>query len=147
MCDSLSSRSAKDSTVAGALTQRLFEQFYAECKDKNANSKLICVNKAHIQALKTTDAASCFKQLLASERILDDLDLALEHPESWSQKLVVREWVGVPLSHEFRYLNQMLECLCLSVVIRGFVFGGSLCALSQYYIPWRCDQSWKIPCF
>lgn len=66
-----------------------------------------------------TSAAEALALLLASERILDDLELALEFPATWSQQLVVRRWSPVALDGEFR----------------GFVFGGRLTALSQYYVP------------
>jgi hypothetical protein len=54
---------------------------------------------------------------LKSERISDDLSLAFEQPDKWSQCVVLREWVEIPLYFE----------------MRGFVYDRKLTALSQYY--------------
>jgi hypothetical protein len=62
------------------------------------------------------EALSLFLQ---SERILDDLELALEDKGHWSQHFVVRKWIDMPLWAEFR----------------GFVADGKLTALSQYFAP------------
>jgi len=55
--------------------------------------------------------------MLGSQRIYEDLTLALEHPRTWSQHMVVRQWVSVPIEYEFR----------------GFVYNNKLTCLSQYY--------------
>lgn len=130
----LSSRSAKDSTVSGQRTRDLFRRFVAEEESRKKSSSssqgadgnlddndlLICINRAHIDALKVDSAEDAFFLLVNSERILDDLDLALEHSKvSWNQHIVVRQWIQCPLQREFR----------------GFVFRARLTALSQYYVP------------
>ena len=58
---------------------------------------------------------TCFA---TSDRVCeDDLPLALSFPGSWSQHIVLREWVPLPPSAEFR----------------AFVYGGRLTGLSQYF--------------
>jgi len=52
-----------------------------------------------------------------SERIKSDLELAFEDPKNWSQHVILREWVSIPLWCEFR----------------GFIFQNKLTALCQYY--------------
>ncbi len=103
--------------MSSGRTRQLFGEYCA--RDADDNAKLIAINRAHIEALRVTSVTDALALLLASERIFDDLELALEFPASWSQQLVVRRWSPVALDGEFR----------------GFVFGGRLTALSQYYIP------------
>ena len=81
----LSSRSPKDATVAGERTRAAFEREFAACEEKDDNAKFICLNRAHISALSVTCAKDALDLLLASERILDDLELALEDPSKWNQ--------------------------------------------------------------
>lgn len=115
----LSSRSPKDATVAGERTRKIFNEELAKSTEKDANAVFICLNLAHIKALAVESAHEALSLLLASERVLDDLELALEDVANWSQHFVIRKWVTLPLSGEFR----------------GFVCNGRLTALSQYFAP------------
>ena len=116
----LSSRSPKDATVGGEATRALFRTHLAVSKEQDDNAKFICLNRAHIDALSVRSGAEAMALLLRSERIFDDLELALEEGEGrWTQHLVVRKWMDMPLWCEYR----------------GFVHGGQLTALSQYFAP------------
>jgi hypothetical protein len=110
----------KDATVAGERMRKIFDEEFAKCEEKDSNAIFMCLNVAHIKALCVSSVEECLCLLLASERILDDLELALEDTNKWNQKLVIRKWVcDLPLSAEFR----------------GFVRNGTLTALSQYFAP------------
>lgn len=118
----LSSRSPKDATVAGERTRACYERLLAAGPHPPSdNDKLVALNRAHIDALCVGSATEALALLGASERVLDDLELALENLGGWSQQLVVREWAAVPLWAE----------------VRGFVVDGALTALSQYFAPCR----------
>lgn len=54
------------------------------------NDKLVAINRAHILALRLTDANEVLNMFLSSERINSDLELALEYPDNWTQDFVVR---------------------------------------------------------
>jgi hypothetical protein len=114
----LSSRSPKDATVGGEETRALFLKHLACSAEQDDNAKFVSLNRAHIDALAVRSGTSALGLLLRSERIFDDLELALES-EGWNQHLVVRQWIDMPLSCEYR----------------GFVHNGQLTALSQYFAP------------
>lgn len=68
-------------------------------------------------ALACADAQQAMELLMNSERVFLDLLSALEFPEYWSMKIVVRPFIeGLPYSGEFR----------------GFVYNNQLTAVSQY---------------
>jgi len=69
-------------------------------------------------ALMMEDAKQALQMFSISERIMQDMKLALEHPERFEkfEHFVVRKWVDLDPSMEFR----------------GFVFDNKLNALSQY---------------
>jgi len=63
-------------------------------------------------------AEQILEMFLTSDRVCeDDLPLALQFPDKWSQHLIIRSWVTVPIQFEFR----------------GFVYNNKLTALSQYF--------------
>lgn len=114
----LSSRSAKDATV-----ERSLAHFHALVdaapagSPADSNFKIICLNRAHIQALKVSSGKEVLALFTLSERIFEDLELALEDRAHFAQNVVIRQWVPIPIEYEFR----------------GFVHNRKLNALSQYY--------------
>ncbi|KAH3746147.1 cell division cycle protein 123-like [Pelomyxa schiedti] len=121
----LSSRSAKDSPIAAAKTKRVFEEFIAGITDPkpSLNTLMQGLTIAYIQGMKMESATEAMDVLLSSDRVYQDLLMALERPASeWRQSILVRKWVSLPLAHEFR----------------GFIFNNKLTALSQYY----CFCTW-----
>lgn len=64
-------------------------------------------------------AHEVIQNFVNSERVFNDMRLALEHPDRFKQNFVVREWVAMSPDMEFR----------------GFVKDGKLNALSQYNHP------------
>eukprot|EP00007_Cunea_sp_BSH-02190019_P001082 CAMPEP_0174235266 /NCGR_PEP_ID=MMETSP0417-20130205/4772_1 /TAXON_ID=242541 /ORGANISM="Mayorella sp, Strain BSH-02190019" /LENGTH=348 /DNA_ID=CAMNT_0015313751 /DNA_START=167 /DNA_END=1210 /DNA_ORIENTATION=+ len=118
----LSSRSPKDATSVGERCMNLFEQFLRNVKEKEhrevtSNDRFQALNYAHIYAMRSHTGEEALSLLSRSERICTDLELALERPVEWTQKIVIREWMCIPLQFEFR----------------GFVRERRLNALSQYY--------------
>jgi hypothetical protein len=102
-----------------------------ESKERNDNSALIAINRAHIQSLCFNNARDIINTFLASERIYDDLTLAAEfasHKNSsggsgskdsslqhqWDQQFVLRSWHDIPIQHEVRAFiyNDTLTCMC-----------------------------------
>jgi len=117
----LSSRSPKDAVITSEKTVKIFRQLLEEYKEKNGsiddNAKLICINKAHILALQMFDAKEILSIFLSSDRVYEDLRLAMDYKDQWSQKFVIRQWIPIPVEYEYR----------------GFVFEGKFNCLSQYY--------------
>jgi hypothetical protein len=110
------------------------------------NDKIIAINRAHILALRAITASDALHTVLSSERVYEDLTLAMEHKASWSQKLVVRAWVDIPLQYEFRGNSQCSAAQGRAgqgkrwtrltnplLGVSGFVYNNELTALCQYY--------------
>jgi hypothetical protein len=72
--------------------------------------------QSHIRALKVSSGEESLKMLLQSERIKQDLEIALQQDEP-KMDVIVREWVEIPISMEFR----------------GFCFNRKLNGISQYF--------------
>lgn len=118
----LSSRSPKDSTIRQARAYDLVGARLAAVKSSGrtvtSNDISCALMCASVQCLRARSAAEVVEMFLTSDRVCeDDIPLALEHAHAWSQHIVLREWVDVPPQFEFR----------------GFVYGGRLTALSQYF--------------
>jgi len=109
----LSSRSPKDASVASQKTIKIFEELL-EKSPNNDNAKLIAINRAHILALKMDSAKEILTTMLSSERVYEDLSLALDYPAQWNQHFVIRKFVPIPIEYEFRgfVLNKKFKCMC-----------------------------------
>ena len=88
------------------------------------NEKLICVDVTKTKALlhsttrllKVDQAQTAFEFFTKSERISEDISLALTQRDAFQMNIVLRQWVDIDIDMEFR----------------GFVCNGRLNALSQY---------------
>lgn len=95
-----------------------------DCSEKDrANQELIIFTETMTQALQVTSGKAAIDLLANSERILTDLNRALDFPNLWDMKLIVRLFQPIPYSMEFR----------------GFVHNKKLTALSQYD-PYICFE-------
>jgi hypothetical protein len=110
----LSSRSAKDASVASKRTIAIFKELLEKIENPTMNQKLIAINRAHILALQLTSAKEVMDMFLGSERINSDLDLALQFSSTWSQHFIVRKFVPIPIEFEFRafVVNNQLRGMC-----------------------------------
>nr|KAG5700641.1 hypothetical protein BaRGS_015471 [Batillaria attramentaria] len=114
-----SSRSAKDAPMAQENFKELYEQFLSEEAEDvrgTENTQITCLLKAAFRAMRVRSAAMVMDMVMRSERIYQDMLLALEFKEKFHENFVVRAFVDIDVDMEFR----------------GFVFAGSLVALSQY---------------
>lgn len=114
-----SSRSAKDSPLAKSKFKELYQQFLSEEPEdlrSNENMQIICLLKAAFHSMRLKTPSEVLDMIMRSERIYQDFLLALEFPEQFRENFVVRAFVDIDVDMEFR----------------GFVFQGSLVALSQY---------------
>lgn len=114
-----SSRSAKDAPLA----QERFKEMYldllskeTEGAERNENIKVMCLLKAAFMAMRVRSSSEVMDMMMRSERIHQDLTLALEFREKFCENFVVRTFVDIDVDMEFR----------------GFVFQGVLTAVSQY---------------
>jgi len=111
-----STRSPKDSHVSIARCKEIL------VKELNPNStpndKLKALLKASLGGMKVHTAQEALDLLCSSERIYEDLGSELDKKiENFHQLIIIREWVDIPIQHEYR----------------GFVHNKSLNAISQYY--------------
>jgi len=111
-----SSRSAKDTGIFSEKFKDLYRKYLREKKDKDENDKLICLLEAGTQVQKMENAKQVLQMFSISERISQDMKLALAHPDRFTEHFVIRQWVDLDPSLEFR----------------GFVKNNTLNALSQY---------------
>ncbi|KAK6992679.1 cell division cycle protein 123-like protein [Favolaschia claudopus] len=97
----LSSRSPKDAAARSGV----FESYYARelrriregGEDLDEQRKLWILCQAEGAALRFRDAASVVRALVLSERVWQDMTLALRHPENWQQNVILRKWEPVPI--------------------------------------------------
>ena len=114
-----SSRSAKDSPLATQKFTQLYLEYYnclAANEKASENEKLICLLRAAFQMLKIRTASDALNMFLKSERIYQDMLLAIKMPHRFKENFVIRKFYEIDVDMEFR----------------GFVFNGKLNALSQY---------------
>lgn len=116
-----SSRSAKDASINARA--RLIELFNTYVNLNNAqndeNGRLISLMQASTDMLRINDAKSAMESFTNSERILQDMNQALDvyaAKGTFNQNILVRRWHNIAVDMEFR----------------GFVKDGRLTALSQY---------------
>ncbi|KAJ7624303.1 hypothetical protein DFH06DRAFT_755171 [Mycena polygramma] len=117
----LSSRSPKDAAARSGV----FEAYYTRSvreelrqgqgkMDEERKLWLLCESEG--AALRFTDAASVIRALVLSERVWQDMTLAMRHPDTWDQNVILRKWEPVPIDMEFR----------------TFVSNNRMTAISQY---------------
>jgi len=118
----LSSRSPKDAGLDGdAQLKQLLNEEINDFKQKgvaiDSNVKLQALFNASARLMEVSSAEQAMNLLLSSERIYTDLCHAIDQPEEyWDMKIIIREFVKLDVSYEFR----------------GFVCKRVLTALSQY---------------
>ncbi|KAJ7751533.1 hypothetical protein DFH07DRAFT_526108 [Mycena maculata] len=112
----LSSRSPKDAAARSGV----FEAYYARAaraeRELDDERKLWILCESESAALRFSDAASVIRALVLSERVWQDMTLAMRHPDTWQQNVILRKWEPVPIDMEFR----------------TFVANGRMTAISQY---------------
>ena len=114
-----SSRSAKDAPMYQKQFATLYNKELSRVSTEektSENVQIICLLKAAFQALKMTSAEQVIDTFVTSERIYQDMLLAVKQRDRFHENFVVRQFVEIDVDMEFR----------------GFVFHGELNALSQY---------------
>jgi len=128
----LSCRSPKDVTATSESMQRRYAENIAKFEKPSDNDIVVALFDAHIKVLKIHTAKEAMDLFLKSYRILEDLQLGLQNEETFNIQVIVREWLDISISHEFR----------------GFVYNKQLNGLSQYfdfcYFPQLKDEQAKI---
>jgi hypothetical protein len=114
-----SSRSAKDSPLSTLKFKKLYLNYLNDLKNQKIteNEQIGCLLKAAFQCLRIENASCALETLIKSERIYQDMLLAMEmSPYRFDENLVIRKFFEIEVDMEFR----------------GFVYNGNLNALSQY---------------
>jgi hypothetical protein len=110
----LSSRSAKD---APGMSRTLDRTFAERCPpDASENARLRLLFEIATDFMRMRSATQVVSALVCSERVLQDLNVALQRLDRFHENVVVRRWIDIAVDMEFR----------------GFVHRGRLRALSQY---------------
>ncbi|KAJ3427280.1 cell division cycle protein 123 [Anaeramoeba flamelloides] len=111
-----SSRSAKDSPIYKGRFYQMFSEKMGNYKELTVNNMLKSIQETGFQLLKVYKLRDLLIEWGTSNRICEDMKLALDHTDQWNQNFVVRTFFEIPSDMEFR----------------GFVKNGKLNALSQY---------------
>ena len=115
-----SSRSAKDAGVHDKNIHSIYaEQLEEELKLDGViheNAQVIALLKAGTELLKIYTSEKAMSIFLGSERLYQDMLLAMDHPDRWHMNIAVRTW----------------RDMCPSMEFRAFVKGNTLTAISQY---------------
>lgn len=112
----MSSRSAKDAGAKSGTLKQLYKRYLSSYDVKDENTKIISLLAAGRQLMRYRNSREALEMFVISERIYQDMLLALKYPERWNESIVIREWVEIDVDMEFR----------------GFVSKGSLNAVCQY---------------
>ncbi|KAJ7050305.1 hypothetical protein C8F01DRAFT_1179417 [Mycena amicta] len=116
----LSSRSAKDAAARSGVFEAHYAAAIKDVRDRGEElddiKRMWIVCQAESAALRFADAKAVIRALVLSERVWQDMTLALRHPDKWEQNIIVRKWEPVTIDMEFR----------------TFVASGRLTAISQY---------------
>ncbi|KAF7308075.1 cell division cycle protein 123-like protein [Mycena kentingensis (nom. inval.)] len=116
----LSSRSPKDAAARSGVFERHYaaalRTVRAAAEDLDDVKRMWIVCEAEGAALRFKITDEVVRALVLSERVWQDMTLALRHPHSWTQNIILRTWQPVPIDLEFR----------------TFVAGGRITAISQY---------------
>jgi len=112
-----SSRSAKDSPTTIQNLKAYYKEALAKSAEKDENARIICLLEAQRRAFMVRTAAEAISSFVSSERIFQDMQLALKHPDRFRENFVIRKWVDIDSDMEFR----------------GFCHKGQFTALSQYH--------------
>ena len=94
---------------------------------KQENCQITCLLKAAFVSLKVKNSEEVIEMFIKSERIYQDMLLALSNTERFRENFVIREFVDIEVDMEFR----------------GFVFNEKLNALSQYNYLIYSDNLYK----
>lgn len=118
----LSSRSAKDapglaSTLAVRVRQRCAALSHNDDDGDCENSRLRLLFEIATDFMRMRTPQQIVDAFVCSDRVLQDMTVALERLDRFNENVVVRRWVDIAVDMEFR----------------GFVHRGKLTALAQYF--------------
>jgi hypothetical protein len=111
-----SCRSAKDTAIYNLKFREIYTQILSKKSTRTDNDKIMCLLETGMEVLKMYSAMDVLETFCSSERVAQDMRIALEHPDRFSQNFIIRQWIDITPDMEFR----------------GFVNNGKLNALSQY---------------
>ena len=95
-----SSRSAKDATIlvdsfTNDYRKQLKYLIHEQKQPDNLNNRLIALLQVATNQLKISSAREALWMFVHSERIAQDMRIALELPERFQENIVVRRWVDI----------------------------------------------------
>ncbi|KAF0973662.1 hypothetical protein FDP41_007049 [Naegleria fowleri] len=128
----LNTRSPKDAAfstqkIKQILKRKLYEKSmqYRENRllsnEEKQNDEFISFFESQVGVMKFESGAEALEMMTTSNRVFEDLSIALEHrkdPVDWNVYIAMRKWIS---HHE------------IGLEFRGFVYERKLCALSQYF--------------
>jgi len=127
-----SSRSAKDTGIYQTRFLEKYRKFLSDRPSKQDNDKMVCLLQAGTEMLKIHNGREVLQTFCRSERVSQDMLLAMNQKQQFREHFVIRKWVDIDVDMEFR----------------GFVHNNTLNALSQYnhltYFPRLVEMREKI---
>ena len=122
----MSSRSAKDAPAHSIKTKQIYKDCLTNLigenpeirnsEEKLLNAQIHSLLTAGTLSLQMENARQVIDLFIKSERINQDLTLAIEHKDRFQENIVIRKWVTIDVDMEFR----------------AFVCNNKLNAISQY---------------
>lgn len=79
-----SSRSAKDSPATVDKLKQLYKHYLDLETEKTDNNKIICLLRAQTEAMKVREAKEAIQSMISSERIYQDMKIALMYQERYN---------------------------------------------------------------
>ncbi|KAK0044948.1 cell division cycle protein 123 [Biomphalaria pfeifferi] len=115
----LSGRSPKDAPMVQSQFKTIYMQHLMKANPSdrfNENTQIKCLLQANFESLQMSSSQEVLDACLRSERVYQDMLLALAVPERFRENFIIRKFVNFDVDMEFR----------------GFVYNQRLTALSQY---------------
>lgn len=100
-----SSRSAKDAPLVSKNFQSLYLDYlkkYPHDEQNLENNQITCLLKAAFDCLRVKSSQEVIEMFIKSERIYQDMLLALSNRERFRENFVIREFVDIEVDMEFR---------------------------------------------
>jgi len=89
----------------------LYRDRLSKKQEQSENDRIASLLEAAIEVLKVRNASEVLASFCCSERVYQDMLLALQHPQRFEQHFIVRKWVDIDPDMEFRGESKFVDTL------------------------------------